>query len=195
MFWRRSGSLLLGDVILLKSSIKTALCGVVTALSVVCMMLTSFVPIATYSCAMLAGLCVIIVVIELNPKWAFCVYIAVSLLSALIVTDKEAVVYYVVIFGYYPILKLLIEKKKSYAVQWILKLITFNAAAVVGFLFTVYVLGVPKESFSVGGMYLPWVFLLMGNVIFVLYDIAINGLVAVYIKKFRRYFKKYLNIR
>lgn len=176
----------------MKSSMKTALCGVVTALCVVCMMLTALVPIATYSCAMLAGLCIIIVVIELSPKWAFCVYAAVCILSAILVPDKEAVVYFVVIFGYYPVLKLFIEKKKSHILQWVLKLAVFNAAAVAGFFFTTGILSVPKESFSIGGVYLPWVFLIMGNVLFVLYDIAINGLVAAYIKKFRRYFKKYL---
>lgn len=174
----------------MKSSMKTALCGVVTALSVVCMLLTTILPIATYCCAMLAGMCITVIVIEINPRWAVCVYFAVSLLSILIVPDKEAVVYFVAFFGYYPILKRFIEQRKSHALQWIMKLIVFNASVTAAFFVTIYLLSVPKESYTIAGIYLPWVFLILGDVIFVLYDIALNGMIAMYIQRFRKYIFK-----
>lgn len=166
---------------------KIASGGVITALAVVCMLLTAIVPIATYSCPILAGMLLVFVVIEINSRWAFCVYAAVSILSILIVPDKEAVVYFIALFGYYPILKQSIEKQPHVFFQWILKLILFNAAAAAAFFVTVSLLNVPKESFSIGGIYLPWVFLIAGNFVFILYDIALSGLITMYVVRLRKY--------
>lgn len=170
----------------MKSSYKTALCGVSAALSIVCMLLTTLVPIATYSCAILAGMINLIVLIELKGKWSWGVYAAVGILSILLVPDKEAVVYYIALFGYYPIVKQMIEKKKNRIIQWLLKLLTFNMAVIAAFFVTVYILGVPKESFEIAGYYLPWVFLIIGNPVFVLYDVALTGVVLMYIIKYRK---------
>ncbi len=174
----------------LSAAERTALGGIVAALSVVCMMLTSVIPIATYSCPILAGILIVIVVIEADAKLAFFVYCAVSVLSLLLVTDKEAAVYFVLLFGYYPILKQSIERLKPRAVQWILKLCVFNVGVIVAFFITINLLSVPKESFEIGGVYLPWVFLIAGNVVFVLYDAALSGLITAYILKFRKYIFK-----
>lgn len=175
----------------MKTTLKTAVGGIITALSVVCMLITAIVPAATFCCPIMAGILLVVVVIELNTHWAFCVYFAVSILSLLLVPDKEAVVYYIALFGYYPILKQFTEKLKSRFIQWILKLLIFNIAAVIAFFITIYVLGVPKESFVIAGLYLPWVFLIAGDVIFILYDTALSGVITKYILKYRKYiFKK-----
>lgn len=174
----------------MRNTEKTALGGVITALSVVCMMLTAIVPVATFSCPILAGMLLAAVVIEINAKWAFCVYAAVSVLSILLVPDKEAVVYYIALFGYYPIIKQFIEKHLSKIPQWVLKLLVFNAAAVAAFFITILLLNVPKESFSVGGFYVPWAFLIAGNFLFVLYDIALSGLITMYVIRLRKYIFK-----
>lgn len=174
----------------LKNTYKTAIGGVVTALAVVCMLLTAIIPVATYSCPIIAGCLLVVIVIEMNAKWAFCVYIAVSLLSLLLVPDKESVVYFIFLFGYYPILKQYIEKIKKNVFQWVCKLAVFNIAAVVSFFITITVLSVPKESFNIGGVYLPWVFLIAGNIIFVMYDIALTGLITMYILRLRKYIFK-----
>lgn len=174
----------------MKSSKKIALCGIITALSVVCMLLSSIVPIATYCCAMSAGMCITVIVLEIDTRRAICVYFAVSLLSALLVPDKEAVVYFILFFGYYPILKRFIEQKKSHTLQWVLKIIVFNLSVIAAFFVTMTLLSIPKESYEIAGMYLPWAFLIFGNVIFVLYDIAFNGVIAMYIQKYRKYIFK-----
>ena len=49
----------------------------------------------------------------------------------------------------------------------------------------IFVLGIPKESFNLFGVYLPWVFLVIGNAVFFIYDICATRLISLYIMKWR----------
>jgi len=51
------------------------------------------------------------------------------------------------------------------------------------FFLAVNFLQLPEDSFTVFGIYLPWVFLILGNAVFLIYDIALSGLVATYVEK------------
>ena len=74
----------------MKQSSKTAFGGILTALSVVLMFLTGVIPFLTFALPALAGALLILIVTEIGSKWALCVYAAVSILSLLVVADKEA---------------------------------------------------------------------------------------------------------
>ena len=80
----------------MKTSYKVSLGGIIGALSLCLMLLTSIIPFGTFAVPALAGMILICVVIELGYRWAFVVYAIVSALSLLFVTDKEAALYYVV---------------------------------------------------------------------------------------------------
>lgn len=174
---------------------KVALGGIITALCTVFMFLTGLIPIGTYALPALAGTVLILIVIELGVKWAWAVYAAVALLSMLLAADKEAAVLFLLFFGYYPILKSEIEKIPSKLVQILLKLAVFNASMIAGFFIAVKMLGVPEESFTLFDVYLPWIFLLVGNVIFIVYDYALTGLISAYLFRFRTVFRKTLHLR
>jgi hypothetical protein len=94
----------------MKTSFKVSLSGVIGALSLVLMLLTSVIPFGTFAFPAFAGMLLISIVIELGNSWAFLVYFTVSTLSLLLLTDKEAALYYVIFLGFYPIVKGLIEK-------------------------------------------------------------------------------------
>ena len=157
-----------------------AFCGMAVALETALMFLTGLMPTATYSLPALAGLVGIVIVVELGVKWAWPVYGAASILSALIAPDKEAAALYVLFFGCYPILKAIVERRWRRWTQWICKLLIFNAAAVLYYFFATRVLGVPEESFWTFGILLPAVLLAAGNLVFLLYDYVVSGLVRVY---------------
>lgn len=70
---------------------KVALGGIITAVCTVLMFLTGLIPIGTYALPAIAGVLLMVIVIELGSKWAWMVFLAVSLLSALLAADKEAV--------------------------------------------------------------------------------------------------------
>ena len=76
--------------------------GIASALCLLLMMLT-IIPIATYTMPALAGMVLIVVVIENGYSTAWMVYAAVGFLSLFICPDKEAAMLFVGFFGYYPI--------------------------------------------------------------------------------------------
>ena len=108
----------------------------------------------------------------------------------MLLTDKEAALYYAAFLGYYPIIKGLIERISSKVVQYIIKIALFNAAMIAAFYIGIKILSVPEESFSLFGVYLPWVFLVIGNMIFVLYDLCITRLVTLYLLKWHNRLNK-----
>lgn len=174
----------------MKQSSKTALGGIVSALSVVLMLMTAVIPFMSYALPLIAGALLILMVIEINKSWAFIVYAAVSLLAVFVVPDKEAAVFYVAFFGYYPIIKSTLEKHLPRVVEWIVKFAIFNFAVIAAYLFTVKVLGIPFDDIGEWGRYGMLVLLAVANVTFLVYDIMLTKLVTLYLYKFRKSFKK-----
>ncbi len=150
---------------------KIALGGLLTALGVVLMFLTGLIPIGTYALPAIAGVLLIVAVIEIGAKWAWMIYAAVAVLSLLFAADKEAALLFVLFFGYYPVLKSFLERISNKVLSWISKFAVFNVAVVACFFLAVNFLQLPEDSFTVFGIYLPWVFLILGNAVFLIYDI------------------------
>lgn len=165
---------------------RIAFCAVIAALEVVLMMAAGLFRIGTYALPCFAGLLGIAIVIEYKCKWALAVYFVTALLSFFLSGDKEAVVMFIAFFGYYPILKNLLERYvHNRVVLWIIKLLVFNAAAVGSFFAAANLLAVPADEFVLFGVYVPYVFLLLGNVFFVIYDISIQVFVRFYVQRLR----------
>ena len=130
----------------MKQSSQTAFGGILTALSVVLMFLTGIIPFLTFALPALAGALLILIVMEIGPKWALCVYAAVSILSLLVVADKEAAMMYAAFFGYYPVIKSFLESKLPRVVEWIVKFLIFNAAMVLAYVIIIFVFGMPLDE-------------------------------------------------
>lgn len=162
-----------------KTTQRIALCGVTAALATVVLLLTVF-PYATYALAALAGMVLIPAALECGTRYGVLSYTVTALLSLLLTPDVEAKWMFVLFFGYYPLVQLRIQLWRRTAAVWLVKLALFNAAAVVGFWLLTMFMNVPKEEFMVAGLYLPWVLLLMGNVVFLLYDVALTRVTAMY---------------
>ena len=175
----------------MKKTFKIALGGIISGFALVLMLLTGIIWGGTYAFPCFAGMLLTVVVIEFSPKWAYCVYGAVSLLSLILAGDKEAVIYFILFFGFYPILKSTIEKLKSKSVQYLLKYIVFNVCVISAFLVGKFILMIPDEEFTIFGFYIPWVFLLLGNVFFLFYDRCVTVFISLYIYRIRdKIFKK-----
>ena len=172
-----------------KSAFSLAFSSVIAALSLVFMFITVLIPVGTYALPCVAGAMLAAVVIESGYITASAVYFVVSVLSLLLVADKEAVLYYIAFLGFYPIIKGLIERIKSKFVQYILKFAVFNVCMVAAFFAGIALLSIPKESFQLFGMYLPAVFLALGNIVFVVYDICLTRFISQYIVLWRKKIK------
>lgn len=174
----------------MKTSVKVSLGGIVAALSLVLMLLTSIIPFGTYAFPCFAGILLILLVFNLGFRWAVAVYFVTAVLSFLLLTDKEAALYYTAFLGFYPILKGAIERIPSKVLQYIVKFAVFNICMIAAFFIGMTVLSVPKESFTLFGIYLPWVFLILGNLFFILYDLCITRLVTIYLLKWHNKINK-----
>ncbi len=176
----------------MKQSGKVALGGILCALSLVCMLLT-VLPVSQMGLPALAGAVLIPVVLEIGVKWGWAAYASVGLLSLLICPSMEAKVLFIAFFGYYPVLKSQIERLRKGWLEWILKLALFNATMVASYWLMLKVFGLPEDSFEIFGFNLPLVVLAIGNVAFVLYDVALTGVITTYLRalqpKLRRLFR------
>lgn len=176
----------------MNKNFKLAFSSVCVSLGTVLMLITIILPIANYALAALAGLITCAVVIEINVKYAFSVYLAISLLSLLLLPDKEAVTLFIIFFGYYPIIKYFIEKIKNKIIQIIIKLITFNISAILFFFISINLLNIPEDSFYVFGLSIPIIILTIGNIVFLIYDYTVTGLISIYINYLHPKIKKSL---
>lgn len=151
----------------------TAICGLMIALSVVLMMLTTLIPVFMYVIPIVTGLLVLFVADIADKKWGAGVYFSTAVLSLLLITDKEAALTYTLFFGYYPLIKELIEKLPR-LISWILKFILFNLATVSIGVISFYVFGVSGDEYNEFGKYTIPILLIMANVAFILYDICLT---------------------
>lgn len=166
----------------MKISGKIAFAGMVCALSVVCMLMT-IVPTMEIGLPALAGVLLVFPVIELGIKYGFLCYGATAVIALLLVPSLEAKILFLLFFGYYPVVKALIERIKSVVLQWTVKLLLFNVSVCVAYFLLLKVFAaVVAEDFVMFGAYLPAVLLLAGNAVFLLYDVALTRIITVYLR-------------
>lgn len=173
-------------------TIQIALCGMIASLSTAVMLLAGFVPMAYFALPALAGVFAMVIVIEMHIGWAFSVFAVTGALSLLIVPDKRPVLLYLLFFGYYPIVKALIERIKIKIVAYLLKFALFNAAVIGTYFAALWLFSLPADAFVIFGVNIPWVLLIVANGIFILYDFALSGLVVNYFKRLHPIVKKWL---
>jgi hypothetical protein len=170
-----------------KVSFKVSLGGIVSSICLFAMFLTGIMPLFVYALPAAAGTLMIIIVIEISRSWAFVTYISVGLLSLLITPDKEAAILFILFFGYYPIMKSLLEKLKSKLIEIVSKLAIFNCGIVAAYFLLIHVMGMAEVLENLGeyGEYGAYILLAVGNAIFVVYDIALTQLISSYMNWFR----------
>ena len=174
----------------MKTSLKVTIGGVIAALGLVLLLMTSLIPFGTYAFPAFAGILLIVIVIEIGCSYAVAVFTATALLAFLLLGDKEAALLYAVFLGWYPIVKNFIERIRSRPLQYIVKLAVFNLCMVGYYYLATLVFSIPADSFELFGMNLPLIFLGMGNVVFILYDICVTRLVTIYLLKWRHKLNK-----
>lgn len=174
----------------MKNTSLTALGGIITALSVFIMFLAGIIPNMTYVIPELASILLIVTTQEADLKWSVFIYAAVSLLSIFIVADKEAVVMYVFLIGYYPILKDIYDRRLHPVLRFLAKFVTFSVTTILAYLVIIYILLIPIEGMGRFGKYTAWILLAIGNVAFFLYDWMLGKLVLLYRKNMQKHIRK-----
>lgn len=170
----------------MKKSKTIALSAIFAALGTVLLFFGSASGVLDISCAAIASLLIVLAIIEIGGIYPFLIYAVTSLLSALILPDKFGAVVYILIIGWYPIAKRMIEKNLNKAIGWIVKLVIFNTALVLIFLTARFVLS--ENEFNT-----TWLMIggaAISNLAFVMFDIALTRLVTLYLFKYRQRFRR-----
>ncbi len=175
----------------MKQSSKCALGGIVSALSLVLMISVAVIPFLTYALPAVAGVLIVFIVVEIDKKWAFGVFSAVAILAFLLVPDKEVAMMYIAFFGYYPIIKAVLESRLPVALSWIIKVLLFNLTMVAAYLVLIYVMGIEVDEITEYGMIAVPMLLGAGSITFIAYDFALTQIITLYLIKWRKYFKRY----
>ena len=147
----------------------TTISGMVSALSVVIMLLTNIMPSMMYVIPIITGAIVFAVNEIIGKKWALGVFFVTSFISFVLLTDKEAALNYTLFFGYYPLLKPLYEKLPK-VLSWGVKVLTFNVALVAIGLIVTFIFKLPFLDEDMGKFTIP-IFAVLFNIVFVMYDI------------------------
>ncbi len=162
---------------------KLAFSAMLGALGVVILYLGAVINVLDLTTVALASLFVFFAVIELGTPFQYLIYAVTALLSLLLLPDKFAAVTYLLFGGIYPIFKEMFERL-HHIIAWILKFSFFNTVLSLLVAASVYILHI--EDSEIGftiGLYA------LGNVTFLLYDIATTQLVTLYLVKLRQRFR------
>ena len=174
----------------MKSSKVIAYSGVATALSVVMLFLGSIVWVLGYTMPLVASLIMIVLLESVSKKSALLTFVSTSVISFILLNDKECVLLYVLFFGYYPLIRDKINDIKPKILSYLIKFVSFNAAMVLTQILCVYVFGIPF-----GDMFGKWgivVFALCLNLVFVVFDKLYTLLLRLYRIKLKKKVEKYI---
>ena len=171
------------------SARRTALCGLLAAVSVVLLMMGSLIPAALYMGPILAMAALLPIREEFGTGSAALTWVAVSLLALLLAADKELALLYA-FFGWYVPLQPLLEKLPR-PVSAAVKLAAANltAAALYGLLLFVFQMESVVEE--LGSLTPLWaaILLLTANCLFVLTDSLLHRLCRLWHRRFKKLFK------
>ncbi len=166
------------------------LCGLMAALASL-FMLTSYFPYLTIAIPAMAGLFVMVSVIELGAKWGILTYLA-SAVIVFLIAEPEAKLLYILFFGYYPILKAVMERQKSRVLEYIVKFLIFNVAIVLTYSVFAGVFGIELGDFDDFGKYTVVILLTVANIVFIIYDKAVSQLAGFYMYRLHSIVKRIL---
>ena len=103
--------------------------------------------------------------------------------------------FYVLMFGLYPIINKYFEMVRLRPVEYALKLLYFNAAAIGAIYLAAKLLGIDFMDGMPSGRYGAALLLLLGNGVFLIYDLALTRCVYMYVTRFQKHIRKRFGLK
>jgi len=145
-----------------------------SAFAVISLFFATLWPSGELGLAAFSSIFVAAAIIEEGLAAGVSVYICSALLSLLLLSARAAPLFYALFFGYYPVIKSLAERIKTLPIQWIIKLLVFNAVVALMYTFI-------RDLFDFGD-YAPGLPLIClgGSVIFAIFDYGFTKVIRMY---------------
>ena len=163
-----------------------ALCGLLTALAVVFMVLASAIGIGTFAGPLLAMIALLPLLEEYGSKIALAAYAAAALLGFLIVPELELSLVFAA-FGWYPVLRPKLNRLTSRPVRLLLKVVICVAVILLLYGVLLALLGMTSDLANAAPL-LNLFLLILGVFTFLLMDLALERATFLWRKKFRKQF-------
>ena len=176
-----------------RKSTQVAMGGMASALCILLMFMTGMIPFSTFALPAVAGMLLIIVIVEMGRSTALMVYFAVSILSLFMCPDKEAAIMFIGFFGIYPVIKGYLEKIRIKPLQYFAKFASFNLCIIGSYWIIINIFGLTEileemGAFGSATLFATW---LMGNCVFVAFEFALTKIHWAYANVLRyRFFRK-----
>ena len=164
---------------------KITLSALFAALSVVMLYIASVWPSGQIGLVAVSSIFVAAAVVEGGIALGIYVFVVSAALGMLITPYKIPPLLYIVFFGYYPVIKSIIERFLNVVLQWVAKLVVLNAALTVIWFFLREVLVNFEES--IPGV---WLIYPVGSVVFIIYDYGFSKVIWFYISRVSKYMNK-----
>lgn len=160
-----------------------ALCGLLTALAIVAMLLSGAIGIGTYIGPVLAMIVLLPLLEEYGVRTALAAWLVTALLACMLTSDREMALVYL-FFGWYPVLRPRISRIRPRWAGILLRLVLCN-----GILFLLYgamasLFGLAETEFS-GGLF-SLLLLCMGNAVFLLIDPVLARMTVLWHKHMKK---------
>ena len=167
-------------------STRVALGGISAALSLTLLLLSSLIPFATYAVPAMAGIALLPIGIEIGLSVGALSYGAVALLGLLILPDREVSMLFITFFGYYPLLKLRIDRTLRHRFpRVLLKFGIFNVTMIGCYWAVIRLLGMGQSAEELENGF-GALLLLIGNLSFPVYELALRNIMLVYHSRVRK---------
>ena len=175
-----------------KQTMKIALCGVLGALSVTMLLMGFLFPFATYVCPAISASLLLIIVYEYGVKTGLTLYAAVSFLGLMMVPDQELVFMFIFVFGLFTVIKLPLDRKLGKKARLVAKFIYINLSLVISYsiLLIIFPVAVLVNEFATYSTAFVALLMVMFWLVFFMYDKAVENVLIIYIRKFRKMFFK-----
>lgn len=151
------------------------------ALGVALMYAGALFEVLDLSTAAIASICVLLVLTELGGRYAWLTYAVTGVLSLLLLPQKFAAVLFLGFLGFYPMAKSFFERRFRGWRCLVLKFLLLNGCT---FLMLLAVRYVVAEA-----LWFEIMTLVLVNIVFVVYDIALTRLLRAYVFVWRKKLK------
>ena len=168
----------------MKNTKKITFSAIISALAVAVMYIGALIEVLDLSTAAIASICVTLVLTEIGTKYAFLSYACIGVLSFLVLPTKYASLMFVGFLGYYPMAKAFFERTFRGIICLVLKFVLLNASIALMLGIVMLTVGYAAEA-----LWFEIMVLVLANVVFVVYDVALTRLLRAYVFVWRKKLK------
>ncbi len=159
---------------------KIALAGILSALCFIFLFVGSIFQTLDLTSAALASIIVLIAYIEIGSGNAWFVYAVSSVLSILLLPYKTSAAVFALFAGYYPIIKVCLNKIKPLWLSFVIRILCFNLVLTAMIFIMNRLLSIEDEFFTFGALIYA-----MANITFVFYDMALERISVYYLHRIK----------